>query len=546
VVTPVPAALPTAAPLTVEYMPASSTPNAFRAAISPGARSALIAVLSTTVVSGQSSLEPAHDAVDVSIGASAPASVLHRSAVEQAPPPLAQSDTVGPAEVHPDDFYRDSFAALTRLAVRAPSPPARRRSAKSLGATLGSRSSFWVSQAGLGKPAGSYAAVPATLRATFQHAGIWVDDSLEFDAAALQQIGVDFETAYDSDSRHFGSPEYSETSPGALLTAPPCDASGSPIAGAQPAPILIPPANGRHVVLIVNQKNMGEGIGGYFSALNYLSQPFANCLNGHPPSNEASMIVLGYSPQTSLGYALNEDFVRSTAHELQHALNFVRHYVLSPVSQTEEAWIDEGLAMLAQDFAVAQIYGGSPNLDVADAVRHAQQFLSRPEGFSLTAFTGMAGSTPFAYSCSGCYGNSYLFARYLYDRFGGDAVAHALEAPGHVGAENLRTATGLSPETLIGDYGVALAVSGQNITSDRRFAFTAFNPYGTYTDQFNRTLTLSGPAVTVQAPGSTQTYAAYAGTFKYFTTQPNGAQGAGITVLDTTGRLNLAPALIQR
>jgi hypothetical protein len=287
-------------------------------------------------------------------------------------------------------------------------------------------------------------------------------------------------------------------------------------------------------------------MGGYFTAVNLLPQAVANCFGGQARSNEASMIVIGFAPGADLNFTLKESFVHGTAHEFQHELNFVQHFVLAQSPQQEQTWIDEGLSMLAQDFAVSQLFGGTPNIDVADAVRRAQLFLSLPEAVSLTRFSGIpAGKSAFAYNCSACYGDAYLFERYLYDRFGGDAFAHAVEGGGAVGASNLQAATGTTLASLISDYGVALAVSGLNVTSDPRFSFAAFAPYGTYTDQFGGTVSLLGPAVTLAAPGSNVNDAAYAGTFRYFATQPNPSQGAAVTVTDDAGALQLMPALIQ-
>lgn len=549
----------TPTPASAAYMQASA-PNVFRGTLPATARTGLIAVLSTAV--GTDGIAPASESLSVSLANVGP-SAFERAAAQAlgatnrawaadvlhaGSPASTRSAIPAPpfSDARPDDRYLTPLSTLAKGARRSFSSLPEHRSARSVASQVGATSSFWVSKAAIGTPGGSYAAVPATLRASFAHSSIWVDDTLGFDASSLERIGVDFENAYESDTRHFGTLEYAPDSPGARLTTQPCNAAGNPISGAQPVPMLIPPPNGRHVVLIVNQNNLGAGLGGYFSALNFLPQQVANCLAGQPPSNETSMIVIAYAPGSDLNYTLQEDFVRSTAHELQHAVNFVAHFVLAQNPQNEEPWINEGLSMLAQDFAVSQLFGGTPNVDVDDALAHAQQYLSYPEGASLTSFSGASGSTPFVYNSGSAYGNSYLFVRYLYDRFGGDAFSQAVESGSAVGAANLRAATGIAAETLIGDYGVALAVGGLGITTDPRFNFTAFKPYGTYTDQFNRTMTLQGPAVTVLAAGSNATYAAHRGTFRYFSTQPGAGQGAGVTIADAAGGLQLTPALIQR
>jgi hypothetical protein len=545
-------------------MAPSGGASAFQGTIAAATQNAIVAILSTVDGSSSSAAAPPSESVTLSVAATGGTAALHRGVA----PALAGGEHVWAAtllragdardavqavlpalplaEARPDDRYRASLAALAARARRSLAPLGGRSSALALARTPGAQGSFWVSRAAIGTGGGSYVAVPATLRGVSAHGNVWIDDTLTFDTAAVQQIGVDFETAYDSDSRHFGTPEYSSTSPGARLTAAPCDAAGNALPGAAPVPMLIPPAGGVHAVLIVNQSTLGAGLGGYYSAVNLLPQAVANCLDGHPPSNETSMIVLGFAPGTDLNFTLKENFVRGTAHEFQHAVNFVQHYVLAQTAQQEETWINEGLSMLAQDFAVSQMFGGAPKIDVDDALGRAQQFLSLPEAVSLTDFSGSAAAgNAFAYNCSACYGDAYLFERYLYDRFGGDAFAHAVEGGGAIGASNLQAATGTALATLISDYGVALAVSGLNVTSDPRYAFTAFDPYGTYTDQFGHTVTLLGPNVTLAAPGSNQHYTAFAGTFRYFATQPGASQGAAVTVTDAAGALQLTPALIQ-
>ncbi len=545
-------------PVAVAFLAQASAPNAFAGSIAAGAQHGLIAVLSTALAPSGSLAAPASENVNVSIGPSASSAMLQRGSVQT----LAVHKHVWAAEIfglhaagqspanparseaHPDERYLATLTALARNAGRSPAPLERSRTSQALSNTVGASAPFWVSNAGIGTSTDSYVSVPATLRASSAHANVWIDATLSFDAPSLQQIGADFETAYASDTGHFGTAEYSAAAPGARLTAPACDASGNALPGGA-VPLLIPPPGGRHVVLIVNQNTMGSGMGGYFSGLNFLPQAVANCLSGRPKSNETSMIVLGYAPGADLDYALKEDFVRGTAHEFQHDINFVQHFVLAPAALTEETWLNEGLSMLAQDFAVSQVYGGSPGIDVDDALGHAQQFLSAPEAYSLTAFSGPAGASAFAYNCSGCYGDSYLFMRYLYDRFGGDAFTRAMESGGAVGASNLGAATGTAPNVLIGDYGVALAAGGLGISADPRFNFKAFDPYGSYTDQFGRAVTLNGPAAIAQTPGSSVTYATFSGTFQYFATQPAVGQGAGVLVTDAGGGLLLTPALIQ-
>ncbi len=69
-------------------------------------------------------------------------------------------------------------------------------------------------------------------------------------------------------------------------------------------------------------------------------------------------------------------------------------------------------------------------------------YLYTPGNYSLTAFAGYdqdpldPNGTPYGFfrSTAGNYGGAYLFARYFYDRFGGDAGLHRLYADLHAAA----------------------------------------------------------------------------------------------------------------
>jgi hypothetical protein len=66
----------------------------------------------------------------------------------------------------------------------------------------------------------------------------------------------------------------------------------------------------------------------------------------------------------------------------------LRTAILATNPQSEDRWINEGLSMLAQDFAVHNLFP-QVSLDVDDALEHTIVFLNNPENFSLTGFTGV-------------------------------------------------------------------------------------------------------------------------------------------------------------
>lgn len=349
------------------------------------------------------------------------------------------------------------------------------------------------------------------------HGRIFIDNSLStyISNSSVAAIANDFENAYSSNTKHFATSSYLASNP---LTAPAaaCDSTGNPLTTTSPQLIAPDPLID---VEVINSQGLGSGVGGYFTFLNYIPQPIANCFysqfGAQPMSNEAAMIFVGFGTTDSLSGELNENLVRGMAHEYQHLINFVAHAVNSPSIRFEDTWIDEGLSMLAQDFAVNQLYPSEP-MDVYDALRHAFYYLNTPQNESLTAFMGVdPGKTVPARNCMICYGASYLFQRYVYDRFGGDAYSHALEQSG-VSYANLQAVTGQDPRALISDFAAAMLASNTGLSSDPRFSFKAFNPYGTYADQFGASHTFRGPNAFSIAPGQSVTPATFLGSFVYY------------------------------
>jgi hypothetical protein len=445
-----------------------------------------------------------------------------------------------------------AFRALKQRLVPTSGPPSENvRRVHSLGTSVGSSNLFWVSTGAIGTNGTSETQRPATLRAVTTHGYIWVDDTLAatVNDSTVQAIANDFENAYDSDTTHYGTATYTSTSlgmigangrPGAYTA---CDSTGAPTGGGVPFYIL--PTDNKVVVFVVDVLGLGTGVGGYFSSTSYYYQTALNCLIGHgytaltvPHSNEAPLIVVGYNSPSGSSFETGEDLVRGTSHEFQHQINFVHHAILTN-GDPEEPWINEGMSMLAQDFAVNKMFPSVP-FDVADSGARARQYLAAPETFSLTSFTSLTGGTQH-YNCSGCYGFSYLFQRYLYDRFGGDAYLKKM-LNGQAGIANIQQATGADPAQTIPDFAVAIAASGTGATSDPRFGFTGITLRGVYTDQFARTSSFVGPAT---LPLATGTSPHMLGSFFYLNGDATAA-GKTISVKDTTGSFNLRAGVVQR
>jgi hypothetical protein len=93
------------------------------------------------------------------------------------------------------------------------------------------------------------------------------------------------------------------------------------------------------------------------------------------------------------------------AHEYQHLLMFDAKSRSDGTPHTEETWLDEGFAMLAMDLAGYGLPGGDKFVSGEVAA-----FRKDPAAYSLTDWI----HNPNGYS----YGLSYLFTRYLVDRYG--------------------------------------------------------------------------------------------------------------------------------
>jgi len=449
------------------------------------------------------------------------------------------------------------LAAITSQLRRAPSGTrstnaVRRTSA--LGTTVGSHTQFWVSVFAIGSSTSSDVQVGATLEMVANNGYVWVDDTLigtsGFDTAGLAKLAADLDNAYSSDTTHYGPTGFTASAPGVVNQGYfACDSTGTQTGT---VPKYVVPPDSKINAFVINSNALGSGVGGYFTSLNYVYQSAFNCLIGKPSSpggpnytaqtiphsNEAPMFYAGWDSNNSASFEADEDLVRGTAHELQHLINFVDHQLLNNVP-SEESWLNEGMSMLAQDFAVKQKFGVLHDAD--DALFRANQVTSAPQNFSLTAFTGIdPGKTSPQYNCSGCYGAEYLFQRYLYDRFGGDAYLHAMLGT-KTGTAALQQATGTDPHALIADFALALAASGSGTTTDPRFGFSSLNLRTAYLDQFGRTVTVGNPATT----GLPSSASPYVGTFTYYSVGAN-ALNQNLSGKDLGGSFGLSVGVIQR
>jgi hypothetical protein len=402
---------------------------------------------------------------------------------------------------------------------------------------VGEIRSFWVQKFDLGGTKGVDNNIAFTLGAITQHGWIYFDNTFASGSSPIQyatQIGQNFEQAWTLDTQIFASPAYGATTPlvGSFDYST-CDGNGNSDGGAATFPV---PDQSHTVVLIVNPSNLGANVGGFFTAANFFPQAVANCPSVGPArSNEVPLIHVAW-----LGGGSSElvNFNReSLAHEFQHLINFVQHTIIR--DGVEDHFINEGLSQVAQDLSQSGLS--------SQTLLNAQYYLASPSSYTLTSFSGYESGT-YASGCLGCYGEAYLFIRYLTDRFG-TGVLSSLNQSSLNGLANVRAATGVAPTQILTDFASTLAVSQTGITPPSDFVhnYQSLNLRGNNATGAGgaNTLALSGPAATALSPSAPISMTGvYPGSFTFFTVSSAAiGGGASLKVVDLSGGESLAPLI---
>ena len=347
-----------------------------------------------------------------------------------------------------------------------------------------------------------YADVSAHLQAVSNHAYVWVDDAITssgsygFSASTWTTVASTFDHDYAIETQAFAPAFLTQYSPTPSFEQ--CAAgstTGLPQSEYQPVPDLS--GGDPHISIVITAALDNTGEGGYFDSENLLNDQELNCGGPHAPSNGLPMVVLAddvYS--TTSGNVVhdatfwqNVDMKRSMPHEFQHYLHALNKafgpQFANGDGEFDDSFIDEGCSELAEDL----VNGGAQQ---SDETLLEFEFLYTPANFSLTSFTGYApnpldtSTNPaFGYynNTSGNYGQSYLFMRYLYDRFGGSAALHRLYAdltpPPATGANThpvlSAAGNGESFGQLYRDF--ALAVAARNsVGGSAQYAFSSQVP----------------------------------------------------------------------
>lgn len=221
-----------------------------------------------------------------------------------------------------------------------------------------------------------------------------------------------------------------------------------------------------YVVLSPAVDNFGQdkGLMGYFWSRDMLSATsVATSPRYH--SNQKKVIFLTsriFQQQSYTTYG-------TLAHEFAHLCVFNQKVLLRNRNIPEDAWLDEGWAMLAMDLCGYGLRAG--NEEIAKDIK---SFQDDPAAYSLTDWF----NNPHGFS----YGQSYLFTRYLYDRFGPELLTDVQSYP-DVGVDAVNgalTKRGTSFQDVFADWALTNA-GGQSPLNDKRFRYGAdINLRGTY------------------------------------------------------------------
>jgi hypothetical protein len=156
------------------------------------------------------------------------------------------------------------------------------------------------------------------------------------------------------------------------------------------------------------------------------------------------------------------EVIRGTlAHEFQHMIMFNYRVIMYDylTYYMEELWVDEGLSHIAEDL----------NGHYESNIKRANLFLEDPGNVTLV-YGGDALEER---------GASFLFLRYLGDRFG-ESIYKKIVQSMRSGMSNIERAAGERFTELFADWSAACYLSGLGITSDPRFNYSSLDLRGDF------------------------------------------------------------------
>ncbi|GEM_PF-3186239 len=276
-----------------------------------------------------------------------------------------------------------------------------------------------------------------------------------------------------------------------------------------------------------NGKGQETSTLGYFYLGDLLSDDPYNGGTAH--SNRAKMLYLASSQvyEAKVGMSMNDlsdfnDLCGTIAHELQHLLfSWGRIQAIGLSGRFAEnlsyadAWIDEGLAMVAM---AANGYGPEGLKSGTQVALHDRAFLEEAPLYSLTNFYAKRPNqhpTPagqWVENPNDAYGMAHLFAQYMVDQQGSDIIGKILASTKNLKADGAMEAANISPTgivadalkqdggnlaVLFGDFATALALDGTPTLAAGSTSF--WKRYGISGVNI-RSVRLGGPKASTSSP----------------------------------------------
>lgn len=207
-------------------------------------------------------------------------------------------------------------------------------------------------------------------------------------------------------------------------------------------------------------------------------------------------------------------------HEFGHIINFNQHYFVNG-GAAENGWLNEGLSHLIEDIYTADDTGFMAGTGLENPSRVAS-FLSNISNACFTCGTSLTER-----------GGSYLFVKYLYEQAelgnlpnvaNGTEFLNNIVQTSRRGIDNIESVafgsdTSSGFKDLLGNFSLAIYLSGTDLVDDNRFNFSGIDLRGIQDD--NRGTVLSGPAI--------QTVSSFPFT--------DSVMGNGVTFLQISGSL---------
>lgn len=322
---------------------------------------------------------------------------------------------------------------LAASALSAPRSPMR-HVAQTTSRTVGSSDSFWVNT-GSFTPEGDRQQT-AVLKRVSAHAYFYVDtQAAPVSETQLDQFVSTFEsTIYPRVTGVFGE----EAKPG--------------VDGDDRLFIVFSPA--------VHDFDHMTDLLGYFWAPDAVPNPASGSHSNQKEVLFMSDRLFAASPLLAYG---------TLAHEFQHLINFTRKGPLLNYAANEATWLDEGMAMLSMEVAGYGLSAGEQL--VATNIR---DFESDPAAYALQDFR----NNPNGYA----FGQSYLFVRYLVDRYGAGVMKEIIGTPkrGQDAVEEVLERHGDSFVHFFQDWTIANVLSDTPASAGTPYHYQSLRLTGTY------------------------------------------------------------------